>query len=504
MFDTTLGFKHKTTSFPGIGKGGNVTIPPSAFSGHIAATKMRNVCWGALEAIGVVLKGHVDACREQDSLTVCIPTGTGDLQLSQSCRAGNQFTWTNPGTTVRPYVVLIAEALLFGTHKEVSERWEHLLNVIRPQATLPLAAATMERLSHDPAVKEALFAMVDSLYFTAKASAVNRPELADPVSPPTAWLHSPVLLGKPPLAATRGAVDLSPAGLLARRSLTGVRALLYGPTGTGKTELAKRIALQNQSALVDIKGRPGLEDRDMIGYIAPSATGPRWVDGPVARAFRMAQQGLRVTLVVDELLRFEPHHRNLFIGLMDDKSDVEVAAVIGSTVPTGRYYTLELPGADEVLYAATSDLNILCTTNVGSNYVQSGDFDPALKRRFQMMLSIGYAPEAEILPLYTRTGGAQAAAVTYALEVATRSMTISQGQLLAEPMNIGVSLNYLQEVHSLVDAGLELADALRSALLVTVAPFCCEFTDQGELDEAAIKSLSTTLEQLLRKAGLAT
>ena len=497
MIDTSRGFRHKCDLFPSVGTAGRLQIPGEAHSALHPAGNMRVVSWAALQAACNILLGQVDVRRDGDTLTLKMQDKQGSAVYSQIRRSGNQVTWVEPGEVVRPFVLLIAEAMLYGIHPELNARWSHLVETARAaEGTLPLSEVALKRASTDTAVKSAMFAVLDTLYYTAAIHGKSRAEQGDTIPVPGDWPHSPVLLGLP--ARHGGAVDLTPAGRLTRRALTGVRALLFGPTGSGKTELAKRVALGVNSKLVDIKGRPGLEDRDMIGFIAPTAQGPRWVDGPLARAFRLAQGGERVTLVVDELLRFEPHHRNVFVGMLDEKGEDELLALLGVTVAPGRYYTLDLPGAGEVLFAPVSGLNVLCTTNFGASYVQSGEFDPALKRRFHLMMQVLYPEEAQILPVYERVAGPQAARLAYGLEVATRGMTVSQGQLLAEPMNIGVTLNFLQETQALMAAGLELHGALKEALLVTVAPFCCAFTDEGELDVAALKSLSTTLDKLLR------
>ncbi|CAM3179820.1 hypothetical protein DESA109040_01365 [Deinococcus saxicola] len=210
-------------------------------------------------------------------------------------------------------------------------------------------------------------------------------------------------------------------------------------------------------------------------------------------------------------MRLDPYHRNLLVGALDELSAAEVRAVLGKDVADGRYYTLELPGSDsgmgggnEVLCGPVSLLSVICTTNMGGRYVQAGHLDPALLRRFELTLFVSPLTEAQIMPVYERVAGPQAARVAYALEVASRSMTGEQGQSLAEPINTGVTLNYLAEVAALMAAGMHVTGALRAALEVTVVPFCCEIGEDGLPDVAARQSLSVTLERLLREKQMRT
>lgn len=504
MIDPSRSFRHVCTLFPGIGSKGRVVIPQERHSAIEVAGGLRAVSWGALEAACQILLGRAQVRRDQDSVTLAMIGTQGQPIYSRASRQNSQITWVNPGRTVRPYALLIAEALLFGIHSELKERWEELVQELASVfPTMKIGEQALAKASQDETVKGLMYAVVDTLYFTAKVNR-DRGEIDEPIPVPTSWPHTPVLLGLKVAQAltSTGTVSLTPEARLARRAPRGLRALLYGPTGTGKTEMAKRVMLQMGARMVDIKGRPGLEDRDMVGFFAPTEAGPAWVDGAVARAMRLAQGGVRVGLIVDELMRFEPHHRNLFVGLMDDKSAEELRALLGLDLPDGRYYTLDLPGKSEVLYAPVSHLSVLCTTNIGARYTQSGELDPALKRRFQLLLEVTYPDEADILPVYEKVAGVQAARVAYDLEVATRTMTLADGQLLTDPMNIGVTLNYLSEVGALLACGLSLAVALQEALTATLAPFCCAFGDDGLLDAAGVKSLQTTLAGLLREAGL--
>lgn len=500
MIDTSRAFRHTCTLFPGIGTRGRTLVPQAHYSQLDTTASIRTVSWGALEAACQILLGHVHARRDEDRLTLRMQDKGGQHVLSVAHREQGSVTWVNPGTTVRPYALFIAESVLLGLHPELTHRWKTLLSTLQGHGPLPLTEARLKTLSEDPAVKACMFALVDTLYFTAKLEV--RAEIAGQIQDTGSYPHTPALLGQLTAVQGSGKADLSDEGRLKRRASSGVRALLIGPTGSGKTEMAKRVADAIDAAVHSIKGRPGLEDRDMIGFISPTPQGPQWVDGPLARALRAAMRGERTILIVDELLRLDPYHRNTLIGLMDHVSETELTRMLGVHEAPGRYYTLDLPGSGEILYASTRLLSVLCTTNAGSRYTQAGGIDPALMRRFQLTLFVDYPDEAQIMPVYEAVAGAGPARIAYALEVKTRSMTADHGQSLTEPMNIGTTLNFLEEVRALMDAGVNLTDALKEALRVTAVPFCCELGEDGRPDAAAAKSLEVELERLLR-SGIA-
>jgi MoxR-like ATPase len=498
--NVTAVFKHSCALFPSIGTGGRAQIPAEAHSALDPTPRMRVVPWGALEAACAALLGRVDVCVQGEAVTVQAANKDGP-QLAATRRVGGQCTWVNPGSVVRPYLLLLAEAVFFDLHAELRARWTDLLGALRQAGSqLPLSEPRLAALSHDHAVKLAMYRVLDSMYYTGKGAV--RAVVSEKLQAPATWTHNPALLGENVRVTGGTGADLSEEGRLTRRAAYGIRALLVGPTGCGKTELGKRVVLATGAALVSLKGRPGLEDRDMIGFISPTAQGPCWVDGPLARAVRLAQGGTRTALLIDELLRLDAYHRNALIGMLDDVSEAELKAQMGVDVPPGRYYTLDLPGAGEVLWASTALLSVICTTNAGGAYTQSGDLDPALLRRFQRVMFVSHPDEDAIMPVYVRACTAGTARVAYALEVTTRGMTTSSGQLLARPMNIGVTLNYLAEVQDLLRAGLGEVEALREALEVTVVPFCCELTEDGLPDPAAVNALQTTLEGFFRKGLL--
>ncbi|WP_428194390.1 AAA family ATPase, partial [Deinococcus saxicola] len=289
MIDLNAGFKTGCDRFPGIGTRGRATVPKETFSALDSRPSVRAVSWSALQAACLCLIGEVRARRDGPTVTVRLSGGS----LASSTCTDTGFVWNGCGTTVRPYVLLIAEAALLGSHYELKARWAALLEALEDGGVMswPLGEAALVRLSNRAAIKNAMYAVVDTLYFLLKTQGLPRPDSGQTPLDSAEYPHTPLLYGQ--VAQTAGAADLGDEARLMRRAVYGVRALLIGPTGCGKTELGKRVALALGARLCKVSGRPSLEDRDMIGGVAPTPAGPRWLDGPLARALRSAQGGER-------------------------------------------------------------------------------------------------------------------------------------------------------------------------------------------------------------------
>jgi hypothetical protein len=94
--------------------------------------------------------------------------------------------------------------------------------------------------------------------------------------------------------------------------------LLIGDTGSGKTTAGKQFAYwQPFEEVVIFNGDEGVDAQQMKGGPRPWPSGGGtttvWQDGELARAFRMAQQGKRTILYIDELYRIKVRERSKMI-----------------------------------------------------------------------------------------------------------------------------------------------------------------------------------------------
>jgi nitric oxide reductase NorQ protein len=254
-----------------------------------------------------------------------------------------------------------------------------------------------------------------------------------------------------------------------------------------------------------VKGRPGLDDRQLYGGIYPTANHFQWVDGPLAQAWRLAQE-TPVVLLIDELARLDPYHLAALIGALDRLSGAELRAVLDQDElaaitgldDTADYYLLQLPNGDRLL-APCRHLTIVATTNLGSDYVQvQTSFDAALLRRFAVQLQIERL-EAEVRQQAMMAYGVTSdlAERMTALEDYTTIQTGAHGGLLQRELNLGTVLAWAEEGRALVDEGLCWDAALTLCLPYTVAPFCCPRLSDGSLETAAIDVLLDAWQTLL-------
>lgn len=184
-----------------------------------------------------------------------------------------------------------------------------------------------------------------------------------------------------------------------------IPVLVEGDRGSGKTYEAFEYAKSLNIEPSFVGGHAGIESIDLLGCLVPYAGQENklqdtsvsaadffsgdyqmnissnnnnsliWKDGPIAEAFRKAQNGEKAILIIDELLRIPQRELNILLTAL--------SPVHGKyNLRTGRILeVIDGVAREEVLSCDTRDLFVLATTNVGGQYAVD-TIDPALAERF--------------------------------------------------------------------------------------------------------------------------
>lgn len=184
-----------------------------------------------------------------------------------------------------------------------------------------------------------------------------------------------------------------------------IPVLVEGDRGSGKTYEAFEYAKSLNIEPSFVGGHAGIESIDLLGCLVPYAGQENklqdtsvsaadffsgdyqmnissnnsnsliWKDGPIAEAFRKAQNGEKAILIIDELLRIPQRELNILLTAL--------SPVHGKyNLRTGRILeVINGVAREEILSCDTRDLFVLATTNVGGQYAVD-TIDPALAERF--------------------------------------------------------------------------------------------------------------------------
>lgn len=486
----------KADDWPTLARG--QTIPKHLWSSSpLGKVPQRRVALGFVRAATLLLTGQARV-RVNDNLDISIAYDSSSTRhgarvalSTQDMSAAHKWIWHGSEGASAGALLIIAQAVLYNAHEEVLAAWKNLLQHVKAQGNLPMAPSALRVLAQSsPAANDAMLHLSDAIYFAIKEADAEDNIGINPQTPLGEFENdaSSKILNPEGVIAEQGLTNDNPAAL-ARLTRTGGTALLVGPTGTFKTEHAKRAAIDSGSKLHVLKGRPGIEDRDFYGGIYPTPDGPQWIDGPLTKAFRHAQDH-KTVLVIDELLRFEPIYLGALIGALDTYTSEEINLIGGQAAGEGRHYHLELPNGQGVT-APVENLTIIATTNIGNGYVQFQELDDALLGRFQLILDYDKPPAEETTPIYTEAAGGnqKLAKAASDLEKITHERHVGEEGLLARPANPRVIINLLHETNRRTSSGEPLEGAFAGAVEATVIPYCAPRDSMGRLETSTVAML---------------
>ncbi|OWL95625.1 ATPase [Deinococcus indicus] len=477
-------------------------------------------------AAGLLMTDQASLETDGQSVRVTYPSSgkAGGTRTVMSAASAAGRTWWSTGSgglnsATAPFMLLLAEALVLRAHEETLSA---LLQLAEKTAGL-MSESTFRGLpAQDASVREAVLRLSDYAYFELKEKLLTN-EITEgaftpgPLKPVSTSRLNQLLLNARVVAPT----NTTPLSRLRRLARRGGSALLVGPPGTFKTETVKQLVLDVGAAVVKMRGAPGVEDRDFIGAVTPGVNGPEWVDGPLARAFMLAKDGLTV-IQIDEILRYHAEHLQVLVGAMDELSFEDARAVLQAPLerqgqtpdqvtaavqatlpdPNTRYYLLDLPTGDAI-FCPKKNLVWALTTNMGEDHLQTAqNLDSALLSRIDLVIDYE-RPEADVvLPIYEAVAGdSRLARLGYDLEDLTYSISSDSEGLLVRPMDARKTIALLKEARACLEDGLSMREAILEAAFVTAVPHCCPRDARGLIEPASRQNLLKRIEEEVLSAA---
>ena len=255
--------------------------------------------------------------------------------------------------------------------------------------------------------------------------------------------------------------------------------LLEGEKGSGKTYHAMTWSRGKGVEQLFVGGHEQFESIDFLGHYIQQKNGELvWKDGPLSEAFRKANTGVKILLVIDELLRIPKRELNILISAL---SPIEGKY----TLRTGRAVAVEKDIAqEEVLTAPMENLWVIGTTNMGAGYAVE-EIDEALIDRFKPIRKD--TTEQELQRILTRTAKQRSfslGAVQRLMDFYGRMKRLYHTDILKKIVN----LRHLNEALELAEHEGQIQEIIEDSMLLWV-----ERDYEGYPDKEQLEAIETVM-----------
>ena len=231
---------------------------------------------------------------------------------------------------------------------------------------------------------------------------------------------------------------------------------LTGPTGCGKTHLARALAEESEMPLFDISVKWATDTTDLIGRFVILDGETKWINGPLTKAI-LASRERPVVLLLDEINRARPETKSALYEALDDRAQITIDAVGG-----------------EVVEGKAVNLIVISTMNVGKGH-HVEELDLAEQRRLGKKWSIDYlglnhpSREAQLLTDRTPINDAFASEIVSAAND-IRKLAKDTNEQLTRGVPTGLLIEMASSAFKYAQAGVQ-NPALQASKAAIVRPY---------------------------------
>ena len=232
----------------------------------------------------------------------------------------------------------------------------------------------------------------------------------------------------------------------------------YGILG-GKTFLIHNWCKKVKIKEIFLGEHEQLESIDFLGHYIQNKDGSfLWKDGALTEAFREAEKGNRVVLIIDEILRIPKRELNILIYSLIAWNDKYI-------LRTGRAMSeVDDVATEETIYAPKNKIWVVGTTNVGSGYAVE-EIDEALADRFRIIRKDSTRAEMErILIKYVKKKKFSKISIFRLIRFFSEMRRYKSQDILNKIINI----RHLVEAIEFSNMEDEIADILKDTILAWV------------------------------------